>query len=210
MTPPFVLPTTPSTAVPTPATASPFAAFQPPTSGDEPDADAQADFAGALDDNELNDVEKLGDLVPAGTYHVRFVKCEKRTGKTDAGSFGPQPMYALQMAIQEEPFVGRRVFDNIFWVTPSIVKAMNDSSNPYSGEAKKIYANRLGRWKALKQDAFGLTGKVHPDEILLDVTRECKVVIAHRNRRALNAATGQWEATSEKEVVVSKYLPLRG
>lgn len=190
--------------------ANPFAGFAPPTPPDAPDSEAQIALAADVGDEDLKDVQKPGDLIPAGTYHVRIVKCEVRNGKNPAGSFSPQPMFAIQFAIQEEPYVGRRLFDNILWITADLKAAANDNTNPYCAEARKIMANRLGRWKAIKEDAFGLKGNVQPLSILGDETRELKIVVAQTRRREKNEATGNWEATDVLENTITKYLPLRG
>ena len=193
-----------------PAGGDPFSGFAPPPPPDAPNDAAQAAFADAMDDEDLRDVQKTGDLIPTGTYTARIAKCEARVGKSPAGSFDPQPMFAVQFAIQEEPFVGRRVFDNVLWISPEVAAACNDTSNPRCAEARKIRANRLGRWKAIKDDGFALKGKVSPKDVLFDTTRELKLVIGQQKKREKNEQTGEWESTGEMQNVITKYLPLRG
>jgi hypothetical protein len=55
---------------------------------------------------DMSKVEKFGDLLPEGWYHVRIEKGEERMSGSN------QPTWALWMKVQNEPHVGRTVWDN--------------------------------------------------------------------------------------------------
>lgn len=55
----------------------------------------------------IADVQKWGDVLPEGWAKVRIAKAEEGMSKSSN-----QPMVNLTHVIQDEPFVGRYVFDN--------------------------------------------------------------------------------------------------
>lgn len=56
--------------------------------------------------NDMSKVEKWGDVPPEGWYHVRVEKGEERKSQASG-----EPTWALWMKAQNEPFVGRVIFD---------------------------------------------------------------------------------------------------
>jgi len=55
---------------------------------------------------DMGKVEKFGDVMPEGWYRVRVEKGEARQSKES-----DQPTWALWLKVQNEPFVGRVIFD---------------------------------------------------------------------------------------------------
>lgn len=56
--------------------------------------------------HDMSKVEKWGDVPPEGWYRVRVEKGEERTSEASG-----QPTWALWLKVQNEPHVGRIIFD---------------------------------------------------------------------------------------------------
>lgn len=61
----------------------------------------------AIRQDNMATVQKWGEALPKGTYHVRVSKGEEATSESG------NPIYNLHMVVQEEPYVGRVIFDPI-------------------------------------------------------------------------------------------------
>jgi hypothetical protein len=55
---------------------------------------------------DMGKVEKWGETVPEGWYHVRVEKGEERMSEASG-----EPMWCLWLKVQNEPFTGRVIFD---------------------------------------------------------------------------------------------------
>lgn len=55
---------------------------------------------------DVSKVEKWGDAVPEGWYHVRVEKGEERKSESSG-----EPMWCVWLKAQHEPMVGRIIFD---------------------------------------------------------------------------------------------------
>ena len=115
-----------------------------------------------LDASLLTDVPKLGEAMPAGTYAFRLDSFKEawttknsKTGE-DLAKEDQQPYFAVQWKCQQEPHVGRVVFENIPWVRTQDAKDANNFESPRRAEAKKTLNNRLPRAKEI-MEAAGFT-----------------------------------------------------
>jgi hypothetical protein len=118
-----------------------------------------------VDASIFDGVPKMGDAMPIGTYAFRLDKFTEewtvkdyKTGRELAPE-EQQPYFALQWKCQQEPHVGRIIFENVPWVKSADAKAAMDPQNPRRAEAKTLINNRLPRAKEIMEAAsFQPTG----------------------------------------------------
>lgn len=154
----------------------------PAGSVDEVPFGQEAQFDTSIDASLFDEVPRMGDPVPAGTYHFRLEKYEKRM--TEEG----QPYFALQWNGQQEPIVGRKVFENVPWILPEDAKDAADPSSVRRAEARKILNNRLPKAKEIMEAAaFKPTGQFGFEQFLAS-NPEMKLVVKVKERQS---ATGR-------------------
>lgn len=159
-------------------------------------------------------VPKMGDVVPAGTYHMRLHSYQK--AKYEDG-----PVYSLQWRIQDETnnAGGRVVFSNCPWPTSEDIKLANsDAPAGAKVEAQKRVNDRLVVAKAI-QEAAGCKPGSMPFEQFLATNPEMlvQISITDKKQRIVDAVgnpvrdeKGQlkFASTGEKKNKVQKYISL--
>jgi hypothetical protein len=171
---------------------------------DEPSTVA-APIDARIEGDAFDEVPRMGDPVPAGVYHVRV----RQASGAWSDDVPPQPYFQVQLAIQQEPHVGRVVFDNIPWVRPEDIRAASKANpNPYErAQAQKVLNDRLPKSKAIMEAAgYKPTGAFSFKEFL-DSGPEFKVQVNIRERKERDGKGG-WRGTGEQGNKVQKYLSL--
>ena len=72
----------------------------------------------ALHRENMQDVPDWGEVLPEGWYHVRVTKGEERDSDNTPGA----RVFAMNMTVQEEPFVGRVIFDPVSLQSHALAK----------------------------------------------------------------------------------------
>jgi hypothetical protein len=167
-------------------------------------------------------VPKMGDVMPAGTFHFRLDRYSKV-------SYEDGPVYSLTWRCQEEPHTGRVVFANCPWPKASDVALANDPDAPKGAraEAQKEVSKRLVVSKAI-QEAAGIRPGSMDFEEFLGTNPEVKITERVTGKKALkgvaDAMKGEYvndagkvvdkagqllfEDTGEQKNIVVKYLSL--
>lgn len=172
----------------------------PPTGG----GPAPVDFSGEVDASVFGEVPQLNDPVPQGVFHVRLGAYTKKVGDDNG-----LPYFACQLKVQEEPHVGRVVFDNVFWVDKATLAAAADKNAPNCMEARAIINKRLPRAKALMKAAgFTPSGSFDFEKDFLASNPEFKARVTVSERKDKDAK-GKWTIpTGMMQNNVADYLPL--
>jgi hypothetical protein len=166
-----------------------------------------------LDASLLTDVPKMGEPMPIGTYVFRMDSFKEqwtdkdwKTG-LDLTEEQKQPYYALTWKCQQEPHVGRVVFENVPWVKGSDARDANSQTSPRRAEARSILNNRLPRAKELMQAAgFTPSGQFGFKDFLAS-NPEMKLVLKQKERQA-KGPDGKFKGTGEWSNEVTKHLSL--
>jgi hypothetical protein len=152
-------------------------------------------------------VPKMGDTIPAGTYHFRLDRWQK-------AAYEDGPVYSLQWRCQEEPHTGRVCFSNCPWPTAADIKTANDPSLPAGAkqEAQKRVNDRLVVAKAI-QEAAGCKPGSMPFEDFLNTNPEMKLTIGVTEKKQRDAKLGadgkpKFSGTGENKNKVQKYISL--
>lgn len=154
-----------------------------------------------IDASAFEGVGKIGDAMPAGTFHFRMKSFTE--GFNENG-----PYFSLQWACQEEPHTGRIVFDTVTWVKSEDTAAANDKANPRNAEAKAILNNRLMRAKSIMDAAgFKPTGTFGFREFL-NSHPEIKMSIRQKEKMDKDEKGAYTKPTGEQQNVISKYISL--
>lgn len=125
----------------------------------------EASFTSEIDASLFDDVPKKGDAIPEGTYHFRLESFKKK--ETASGKNKGQPFFEMQWKCQEEPHVGRVVFENCPWVSKEDISAAIDPTSPLRQEAKARINRRLPNAKEIMEaSSFKPTGKFGFEEFL--------------------------------------------
>lgn len=119
-----------------------------PPEAQETLAAPEGTFSAAFNSSLLEDVGGLNEPIPAGTKHFR---CDKYK-KVDEDKDG-QPRFDLQWKCQEEPNVGRVLFDFVPWVKQDVLVAAMDPTNIRHQEAKDLIKKRIPRAKDIMKAA---------------------------------------------------------
>ncbi len=178
-----------------------------------PEGQAVPEIDDVIDASLFGDVPKMGDAIPAGTYAFRLEKYEEgwsstdyKTGRTLSDE-EKQPYFSLQWKCQQEPHVGRVVFDIVTWVKTSDVKAANDPQNPRRGEARSILNKRLPKAKAIMEAAgFVPTGQFGFKQFLA-TNPELKLQLKLKEKQD-KQPNGTWKGNGDYTNDVQKYLSL--
>lgn len=150
-----------------------------------------------IDASAFDNVPKMGDALPAGVYAVRL------KGFSDKIADDGQPYFSIQWSVQQEPHVGRLVFDNIPWVRSSDVV----SAKAGDPQAQAILNDRLPRSKAVMSAAeFKPSGSFGFKQFLA-TNPELKVQVTINERKTKNDK-GEWVGTGEQGNKVVKYISL--
>jgi hypothetical protein len=154
---------------------------------------------GGIDASLFDAVPNMGDALPAGVYHVRLKSFSEKVSTDNP----PQPYFSIMWAVQQEPHVGRVVFDNVPWVNASDVQ-LAVAGNP---QAQAVLSDRLPRSKQIiKAAEFKPVGKFD-FKAFLGSNPELKIQVGVTAKKAQNAA-GNWVATDEMKNTISKYISL--
>lgn len=153
---------------------------------------------GGFDASDLEGVPGLADVIPAGVYHVRLKGFSEK--RNDKG-----PFFGLQWSVQQEPHVGRVIFENyVPWVDTKTFQSAK-AGDPV---AKAEIADRLPRLKAIMKAAeFKPVGATDIKEFL-GGQPELKIQVSVSERKSKNESTGKYEGTGEMENRVQKYISL--
>jgi hypothetical protein len=159
--------------------------------------ETQVTIDGTFDASVLDDVPKLGDCLPAGTYTVRLKSFQEKAN--DKG-----PFFSLGWSITQEPHAGRMFFDNyVEWCD----QATFQSAVAGDPGAKELVRSRLPRIKAIMTAAeYKPTSKTDV-KAFFATNPELKVVINIQERKAKDA-TGKYVGTGEQENRITKYISL--
>lgn len=152
-------------------------------------------------------VPKMGDVMPAGTYHFRLEKYTEQ-------AYEDGPVYSLQWRCQQEPHTGRVAFSNCPWPKAEDIKLANDPNAPAGPrqEAQKRVNDRLVVSKAI-QEAAGIKPGTMPFKQFLNTNPELFLQLGVTEKKE---RTGQFDAknqpifkgTGEQKNKVQKYVPL--
>lgn len=158
-------------------------------------------------------VPKMGEAVPAGTYHVRLHSYQK-------AQYEDGPVYSLQWRIQEEPHTGRVFFSNCAWPTKEDILTANDPELPpgVKQAAQKRVVDRLVVAKAI-QEAAGIAPGSMPFEDFLATNPEMRIQISITDKKERvkddlgndvldQKGQPKWKSTGEKKNKVQKYISL--
>lgn len=167
--------------------------------------------AGDIDAGIYDDVPKMGEPLPKGTYHFRLDSYTQGTGeaeKDDPFGFGAQPYFQIIWSCQQEPFVGRSFMDFAPWITPAVARAaVGPNSDPKVAAARSLINKRLWKSKAIVE-AAGLkpTGSFSFKNFL-DTNPEVKIQLAVKERKE-KASDGTYKGTGIQGNSAAAYLPL--
>lgn len=157
-----------------------------------------------IDASAFEGVGKVGDAMPAGTFHFRLKSFTEQLKDNDPS----KPNFNLQWACQEEPHTGRIVFDTVTWVGSEDIKAANDPSNIRNKEAKAVLNSRLMRAKSIMEAAgFKPSGKFGFKEFL-NTHPEIKMAIRQKEKMDKDEKGEYTKPTGEQQNVISKYISL--
>jgi len=166
-----------------------------------------------IDASLLADVPKMGDCMPAGTFAFRLEKFTEAWTEEDFESGRKftdeekQPLFNLQWRCQQEPHVGRVVFERVPWVRAETIKAANDPQNPARGSAQAIINKALPRAKQIMEAAgFAPTGKFGFRQFL-GSNPEMKLQINVAEKKMKDPA-GKWVGSGEMKNNIVKHLSL--
>lgn len=170
-------------------------------------------IADTIDASLFQDVPKMGEAMPVGTYIFRldsytehWTSEDYKTGRKLEES-EKQPYFSLQWKCQQEPHVGRVVFENVPWVKPEDVRDAANPASPRRAEARKILNDRLPRAKEIMQEAgFTPSGQMKFKDFL-GTNPEMKIVVKIREVKRKNQA-GQLQGTGEWRNEVGKHISL--
>lgn len=159
----------------------------------------------------LTDVPKMGDAIPVGTYAFRLESFKEAwTSEKDGKKLKEeerQPYFALIWKCQQEPHVGRVVFENVPWLRKEDVKDAADQASPRRGEARKIINNRMPRAKEIMEAAgFNPTGNFG-FKSFLGSNPELKLQLKLKERQA-KGPDGKWKGTGEWGNEVARHISL--
>lgn len=173
---------------------------QAPTGGEPATGTA---FDDTIDSSTFEGVGKIGDAMPKGTYHFRLDSYTQEV--TENG-----PYFNIRWKCQEEPQVGRLVFDICTWVSAETVKAAAAGD----AQAKSTIGTRLARANSIMDAAgFKPQGKFG-FKSFLDTNPELKLTIGISERKkkveGKTDSKGKqvYEGTGEMGNNVVKYLSL--
>jgi hypothetical protein len=174
---------------------------QAPTGGTQTEV---VDFGSEIDASAFDGVGKLGDAIPAGTYHFRLDTQTK--GKNKNG-----PYYSIQWKCQEEPYVGRIAFDTITWLDQETLGALKAGpSNPGFSNAKSTANSRLVRANSLMEAAGMKPVGNFNFETWLNTHPEVKLTLSLREKKLKDDKSGEYTVpTGEMQNNVSKYVALQ-
>lgn len=177
---------------------------QPPTGGGPNGSPAvDVNFDGSVDSSVFGDVPQLNDPVPQGVYHIRL---KTYTKKLDGDS---QPYYNCQLSVQEEPHVGRILFDTIWWVSKETFAAAANKDAPNRDEARAFINKRLPRAKAIMKAAgYSPSGVFDFEKDFLATNPEFKVRATVVERKDKDSAGKYTIPTGVMQNNVADYLPL--
>lgn len=153
-------------------------------------------FDGTFDASDFEGVPGLENVLPAGVYEVRLKSYSQK--KNDKG-----PFFGLQWAVQQEPLVGRMIFENyVPWVDEATLIAAR-AGDPV---AKGVMSDRLPRIKAIMKAAeYKPVGKT--DIVAFLATNpELKVQVTVSERKEKDPNTRQYVGTGEMENRIVKYI----
>jgi hypothetical protein len=166
-----------------------------------------------LDPTLLTDVPKMGEAIPVGTYAFRLDSFTENWTTKDYKTnqeLAPeeqQPYYALQWKCQQEPHVGRVVFENVPWVRREDTKAASNPSDPRRADARKILNNRLPRAKEI-MEAAGFTPSAGMSfKQFLQTNPEIKLQLKLKERQS-KGQDGKWHGTGDWQNEVQKHISL--
>lgn len=167
-----------------------------------PEATQEASFNTSIDASIFGDVPGLNEPIPAGTKHFRL---DKYTKKEVEG----QPRFDVQWKCQEEPNVGRVLFDFVPWVNDETLKAAGDPSNVYHQEAKAVIRKRLPRAKEIMAAAgFKPSGSFDFEADFLSTNPEVKIPVTISERK--NKDTREFLDNGAKNPDFGKYTIATG
>ena len=184
-----------------------------PPPGEEGAALVSAPIDDSLDASLLTDVPKMGEAIPVGTYAFRLDSFKEgwttknyKTGE-DLTEGESQPYFALQWKCQQEPYVGRVVFENVPWVRRDTVQDAANAQSPNRAEARKLINNRLPRAKEIMEaSGFQPTGTFGFKDFL-GSNPELKLQLKLKERQQ-KGPDGKWKGTGEWGNEVQKHLSL--
>lgn len=138
------------------------------------EASFSADFDGGL----LGEVPGLSDPIPAGVKHFRLDSYKKTIDKDG------QPRFDAQWKCQEEPNVGRVLFDFIGWVDGKTQAVAKDPSNLGCKEARALINKRMPRAKEIMAAAgFKPVGNFNFETDFLATHPEVKIPVTISERK---------------------------
>jgi hypothetical protein len=183
----------------------------PPVGTSDVDGAAAAPIDDSLDASLLTDVPKMGEAMPVGTYAFRLDSFKEQWTEKDYKTGEPllekQPYFALQWKCQQEPHVGRVVFENVPWITSTDAKAANDPQNPRRAEARQTINKRLPRAKEIMEAAgFQPSGQFGFKQFL-GSNPELKLTLKVKERQQ-KGPDGKFHGTGEWSNEVVKHLSL--
>ncbi len=177
---------------------------------------------GAFDASLLADVKKISTLIKEGVYKVKIVEWElkfpaqkedddeddskKKKRKEyhfdDGTKIGVQPYYNCTLSVQQEPYLGTKLWQMVSWCSDDVW----DAAKRGDKGAQTMINNRLSTAKEIMAAAnFNATGAANFNEFL-DSQPEFRVKVRNVPKRVQDAK-GKWVATSEKRSEVGEILP---
>jgi hypothetical protein len=106
---------------------------------------------GSYDEDVVNMAPRMGDAIPAGTYHFRLDRfSEGWQDVHDKGvdpAFGIQPYFLIFWKCQEEPHVGRTFMEFCPWVTKEVFEGAKAGNQA----AVNLVKDRLWKSRSIKE-----------------------------------------------------------
>lgn len=154
-----------------------------------------------VDASVYDSVAKMGDVIPAGTFHFRLDSWQK-------ANYEDGPVYSITWRCQEEPHTGRVVFSNCPWPKREDIDAAKNPTHPDRVGAQQRVSQRLVTAKELQTKA-GVKPGTMPFEEFLNTHPEMKLQISVTAKKERQPDGSFKNAESgEMKNKIQKYLEL--
>jgi len=142
-------------------------------------------------------IPKGGEPLPRNVYHFRLHSYTKE--HTDGG-----PYFTLEWSCQQEPYVGRRAFENVSWVDEEVIEAALRGDT----DALQIVKNRC--WKAKEvMDAAGYKATSYSFEDFANTNPEQKLSldleeIKRKDEKGMLRPTGEFRNKVTRHIALHR------